>query len=35
MKKDNSANFKQSTVLPWIEMRIASPKHRLLCSAFS
>ncbi|MEF1288454.1 helix-turn-helix domain-containing protein [Vibrio sp. M260118] len=24
MKKDNSANFKQSTVLPWIEMRIAS-----------
>ncbi|KJY82139.1 transcriptional regulator [Vibrio galatheae] len=24
MKKDISANFKQSTVLPWIEMRIAS-----------
>ncbi|NOI79479.1 AraC family transcriptional regulator [Vibrio tubiashii] len=24
MKKDTSANFKQSTALPWIEMRIAS-----------
>lgn len=24
MKKDNSANFKQSTLLPWIELRVAN-----------
>ncbi|MDD1795041.1 AraC family transcriptional regulator [Enterovibrio sp. ZSDZ42] len=27
MKKDISASFKQSTVLPWVELRVASQSH--------
>ncbi|WP_394208765.1 AraC family transcriptional regulator [Enterovibrio calviensis] len=27
MKKDGSASFKQSTVLPWVELRVANQSH--------